>query len=239
MVMAPILPLHLTGACVAKRGQRIIGPIDLEVGETGITIVIGPNGSGKTSLLRLMHGMERAADGAVRWQVSEAEARRRQAYVFQTPIMMRRTVLDNVAYPLRIHGTPRTEAAERAKAWVDRLGLQQATGRQATVLSGGEKQKLALARALIRRPDIVFLDEPCANLDGRATRDIETILHDAHGDGTRIIMATHDMGQARRLATDVIFMYRGRLHETAAADSFFDDPATREARAFLNGDILE
>jgi len=234
-----ILPLTLQGAIARVRGKTLVGPVDLQIGETGLTIVMGPNGSGKTTLLRLMHGLQRVSGGRVEWAVPDGVARGRQAYVFQSPIMMRRKVVDNIAYPLILHGVPRRQARSTAAEWAARFGLGDALERPAPYLSGGEKQKLALARALIRQPEILFLDEPCANLDGRAIREIETILQQAQADGTRIVMATHDMGQARRLATDVVFMYGGMVHETALASAFFKQPATAEAHAFINGDIVE
>ena len=239
MVTQSILPLRLTQASVRRNGSVLVGPVDLELTPEGFTIVIGPNGAGKTTLLRMMHGMERLAGGEVSWQVPEVEARVRQAFVFQTPVMMRRSVLENVAYPLLLHGTPRKAALAEAADWLDRIGLAKAADRQAPVLSGGERQKLALARALIRKPEILFLDEPCASLDGRAMREIEAILMDAYRSGTRIVMSTHDMGQARRLASDVLFIHRGRVHEAGPAASFFNEAGTPEARAFLQGDIVE
>lgn len=238
-MVAGILPLTLTGATVQRRGKRLIGPVDLTIGTTGTTILMGPNGSGKTTLLRLMHGLERAREGSVAWAVPEAQTRAHQAYVFQSPIMMRRSVVDSIAYPLLTHGTPKAQSRKQAEDWAARVGLGEAAGRMATVLSGGEKQKLALARALIRQPQILFLDEPCANLDGRATREIEAILSEARAAGVRIVMSTHDMGQARRLADDILFLRAGRIHEATAAPAFFTDPQTPEARAFLNGDIVE
>lgn len=239
MVGQSILPLRLSGASVRRKGKVIIGPVDYELGSGGATVVIGPNGAGKTTLLRMMHGMERLASGSVEWAVPERHAREKQAFVFQIPVMMRRTVLENVAYPLRLKGVSKRHAEARAGAWLERIGLAEAAGRQAPVLSGGERQKLALARALIRKPQILFLDEPCASLDGRATREIETILQQARADGIRIVMSTHDMGQARRLATEMVFVHRGALRETGAAESFFGQPVTPEARAFLRGDIVE
>ncbi len=235
----PLLPLVLERAEARARGKLLIGPVDLTLGRSGFTIVMGPNGSGKTTLLRLMHGLQRLSAGTIRWNLPEPIARKRQAYVFQAPIMMRRSVLDSIAYPLLLRGTPRSEARARAADWAVRVGLGAALHRPAPVLSGGEKQKLALARALIGGPEILFLDEPCANLDGRATREIETILLDARAGGTRIVMATHDMGQARRLASEVLFLYGGRVHESGAAKGFFAAPETPEARAFMNGEIVE
>lgn len=234
-----ILPLTLDNASVVKKGKRIVGPISAKIGQTGCTIVMGPNGAGKSTLLRLMHGLERPKQGTVRWQSPDREARHKQAFVFQAPVVMRRTVLENIAYPKLIFGASRKAAQDEAARWCEKVGLGQACDREAHVLSGGEKQKLAIARALIVEPDVLFLDEPTTNLDGRATREIEAILLDALRQGTRLIMATHDMGQAKRLGTDVMFLYRGALHETGPIDRFFDHPTTQEARAFLKGDIVE
>lgn len=234
-----ILPLMLSNATVRRRGKTLVGPVTLQVAASGFTIVLGPNGSGKTSLLRMMHGLDRLSSGTVTWATDTETARKRQAFVFQTPIMMRRSVIDNLIFPLTTHGMARAAARDLAADWADRIGLGEAKDRSATQLSGGEKQKLALARALVRDPDILFLDEPCANLDGRATREIEEILQSAFEDGTRIVMSTHDMGQARRLATDVYFVFKGQVHETQPAPSFFDAPQTAEAKAFLKGDIVE
>lgn len=237
--MTSILPLKVEGASVHRRGKRLVGPVSLNISQDGFTAVIGPNGAGKTSLLRLLHGLERPSEGSLDWQVAEVASRPSQAYVFQAPIVMRRSALDCVAYALQVRGVSRRKARVSAREWLERVGLGAAADRQAAVLSGGEKQKMALARALIREPQILFLDEPCASLDGRATREIEAILQAAHADGVRILMSTHDMGQARRLATEVLFLHRGRIHEHGAASDFFAQPDTAEAQAFLNGDIIE
>ncbi len=237
--LPPILPLRLKGAVARRHGKVLVGPVDLELAEQGFTILIGPNGAGKTTLLRLMHGLQRLSAGEVRWAVAESQVRARQAYVFQTPIMMRRRVVDSIAYPLRLRGLGRRAARARATRWAERVGLGHALERPAPVLSGGEKQKLSLARALITEPDILFLDEPCANLDGRATREIESLLAEAQSAGTRIVMSTHHMGQACRLASDVVFLYGGKVHETGPAEAFFNSPRTREAAAFIKGDIVE
>lgn len=233
-----VLPLRLDAVEVMRHGKRLVGPVTLELGASGLSVVLGPNGSGKTTLLRTMHGLERISAGRIDWAGGAERARERQAFVFQSPIMMRRSVIDNVAYPLLLHGTQRAAARAIAADWAARVGLANALERPAQVLSGGERQKLAIARALVRDPDIVFLDEPCANLDGAATREIETILLAARKRGTRIVMSTHDIGQARRLADDLIFIYGGRIHETGVRDAFLAAPQTPEARAFLNGDLL-
>lgn len=235
----PILPMTMSGAVVRRRGKTLLGPIDMTVAAQGLTIVMGPNGAGKTTLLRSLHGLERLSQGQVTWQVPVNQARLRQSFVFQTPIMLRRSVRANLTYPLILRGMDKGEANARAQEWAQRVGLTKMLDQQAPQLSGGEKQKLALARALIVQPDIVFLDEPCANLDGRAIREIETILLEARGAGTRILMATHDIGQAKRLADDVVFLMHGNMLEQTPAQVFFAGPQTPQAAALLKGDILE
>lgn len=238
MVSAP-MSVVLEQAVITRRGARILGPIDMALGATGFTIVLGPNGAGKTSLLKVLHGVERLSSGRITWSVPEHAAREAQAYVFQKPIMLRRSVQHNLAFPLQLLKVGKPEIGTRVADWSRRIGLGDALDRPAKRLSGGEQQKLALARALIRHPQVVFLDEPCANLDGRSTREIESLLLDASKAGTRIIMTTHDIGQARRLASDVVFLLNGRVREQAAARDFFAAQQTDEARAFLNGDIIE
>lgn len=234
-----MFPLEAKGAVVRRQGKVLVGPIDLTLQQQGVTIVIGPNGAGKTTLLKMLHGIGRLNAGSLNWACPMEEAQKRQGFVFQAPVMMRRSVTDNIAYPLRLIGMQRAVARDKAKDWAKKVGLGHAADQQATMLSGGERQKLALARALIRDPEVLFLDEPCASLDGRATREIEEILIRAAGGGTRLIMSTHNMGQAQRLADEVIFVLHGKIHEFSPAEQFFSGPETKQGRAFLNGDIVE
>ncbi|GAA6210125.1 ATP-binding cassette domain-containing protein [Cognatishimia sp. WU-CL00825] len=234
-----LFPLLVRDIVVRKRKQRLLGPLSLQLDVGGVTMVMGPNGAGKSTLLKALHGMERLSDGQMQWNIGKTAARARQAFVFQTPTVMRRSTLDNVAYPLILQGIKRAKARQEAMHWLTQVGLAQAAQRRASVLSGGERQKMALARALIRKPELLFLDEPCANLDGRATREIEALLRQASAAGTRLIMATHDIGQARRLADDVLFIHKGALVEHSRATTFFDTPKSPQAMAYLNGDIIE
>ena len=236
--MVAIYPIHLNAIEVRKSGKCLLGPLDLTLAPEGFTIVMGPNGAGKSTLLKALHGMERVRGGTRSWRLPEAEALIRQAFVFQTPVVMRRTVLDNVAYPLTLRGLAKREAQAAAQGWLSVVGLSRAAEQRASDLSGGERQKMALARALITEPEVLLLDEPCANLDGQATREIENLLLNAHKDGMRIVMATHDHGQARRLASEVLFLHKGKRMEQTPAPQFFETPKTPEAKAFIAGDIV-
>ena len=238
-MVASILPLRLSEATVVKRGKPIVGPIDLELGQSGISMIMGPNGSGKTTLLKLMHGLERPKTGGINWAVDTAIAQQRQAFVFQTPVMLRRTALANIEYPLKLRRINASQAKQIARRWLARINLSEAGNRDAKMLSGGERQKLAIARALALKPDVLFLDEPTSNLDGQSTREIETLIAEAVSEGVRVVMTTHDVGQGKRLADEIVFVLRGLVHERADAVSFFNEPATAEARAFLAGDIIE
>ncbi len=238
-MVSQILPLRASGLEVRRRGRPLLGPLDLAITEPGITIVVGPNGGGKTTLLKALHGLERRSAGTVTWGLHAAEAAARQAFVFQTPIMLRRTVRENLTYPLKIARLPGPERGKRVADWADRAGLVALLDRPATRLSGGERQKLALARALIAAPDFLFLDEPCTNLDGRATREIEELLQAEAARGTTVLMATHDIGQARRLADRVLFLHRGRILEEGPAAEVLSAPATAALASFVKGDIVE
>lgn len=237
-MVSPILPLTLDAVELRRGGKRILGPVSLTLDGEGITIVLGPNGSGKTSLLRAMHGLERINHGHARWNGEAESVRARQAFVFQTPVLMRRSVLDCIAYPLRLDGVDRRRAHDRAAELAASVGLTATPDAPAQILSGGERQKMALARALIRAPEVLFLDEPCANLDMASMAEIEAILTRTRDAGTRIVMSTHNIGQARRLADDILFLHDGRVIESARRDAFFSGPGTREARAHINGDLL-
>lgn len=234
-MVSSIFPVTLSDVSVKRRGKLILGPVELTVGDGGPLIVLGPNGSGKTTLLRVIHGIERVSEGTVQWAEERPE---RHAFVFQSPIIMRRTVAENLAYPLRLIKAPKSEITNAVSDWLKRIGLEDRGSSQASRLSGGERQKLALARALIRRPEVLFLDEPCANLDGHATREIESLLQEASASGTRVIMATHNIGQARRMAQSIVFMLGGKVHETGEAAQCLFEPLTDELAAFLKGDIV-
>lgn len=234
-MVSEMFPLTLSNLSVRRRGKTVLGPIDLVIDPLGPMMVIGPNGSGKTTLLRVMHGIERISEGTATWAQSDQA---KHGYVFQSPVVLRRSVAENLSYPLKLINTPKLLIKTAVDHWIDRIGLTKVKDGSATRLSGGERQKLAIARALIRDPDVLFLDEPCSNLDGQSTREIEALLLATVAAGTRVIMATHDMGQARRLASGVLFVMGGRIIETGSVTDIFSAPKTVELKAFLKGDIL-
>ncbi|MCH8888012.1 MAG: ATP-binding cassette domain-containing protein [SAR324 cluster bacterium] len=234
-----ILPLRLEGVCYAPEGRTLVGELTLELRDGGPTVVLGANGAGKSLTLRLCHGLLEPTAGTVRWMGPDAaRARWAQAMVFQRPVLLRRSVLANVVYGLALRGVSRRERPALAMEALRATGLEAMAGRQARVLSAGEAQRLSLARAWALRPRVLFLDEPTANLDPAASRAVEEIIAAIGAAGTKIVMTTHDLGQARRLAHEVLFMHRGRVLERSPAPQFFQQPNNEAARAFLKGELL-
>ena len=224
-----ILPLKLEGVSF----RDIIRPLSLEIGAGPSTIILGANGAGKSVLMRLMHGLLPPSSGKVSWRGENPH--RKQAMVFQRPVMLRRSAIENVLYPLR---AARAADAERlADEALREVGLHHLAHRPARVLSGGEQQRLALARAWALHPEVLFLDEPTASLDPTATREIETVIRAFDAAGTKVVMATHNLGQARRLGDEVIYLHQGRVLERAPVEQFFAQPGTAEAAAFIKGEL--
>jgi len=234
-----LLPLRIEDVCFEAGGRRIIDGISLEIGAGPRTVILGPNGAGKSVLMRICHGLLAPTSGRVTWNVSQpVNGRHRQAMVFQRPVMLRRSALANVAYGLKLAGVERGERQARALRALDGLGLAHLASRPARVLSGGEQQRVAIARAWALEPEVLFLDEPTANLDPGATREIEAAIARIGAAGTKIIMVTHDLGAAKRLADEIIFLHNGRVLERADASRFFNGPASREAASFIQGELL-
>ncbi len=237
--MSNILPLELDNVSFEGGGKKLIKDFSHSFGAGPRTVILGPNGAGKSLLLRLCHGLLAPSTGNVRWRGDLGdEAVVHQAMVFQRPVMLRRTVAANVAYALNLRGVPRLERHERVADALKRTGLSRLADKPARVLSFGEQQKLALARAWALRPKVLFLDEPTASLDPAATHSIEEVIAAFHAAGTRIIMTTHDLGQAKRIGDEVMFMHRGRLLEFSPAEKFFAGPQNDLADAFLRGELL-
>jgi tungstate transport system ATP-binding protein len=233
-----ILPLRLKEVSFLAAGRTIIDCVSLELAAGPRTIILGPNGAGKSVLLRLCHGLLAPTFGHVEWaHVEQPGERRRQAMVFQRPVMLRRSALANIAYALKLAGVPLSERESQARAALESVGLAHLAHASARVLSGGEQQRLALARAWALRPEVLFLDEPTASLDPSARAEVERIIQAIHDAGTKIVMVTHNLGQARRLGDEIVFLHQGRVVERAPVDRFFNHPASAETEAFLKGEL--
>jgi len=229
------LPIVLSSIGFAAGEICILRDVTLSLDAGPPTVLIGPNGSGKTTLIKLAMGLIPPTAGSIRHAQADRSARR-QAIVFQKPVMLRRSAGSNLAYALKAAG--RSADAATVTKLLDRVGLAALADRPARRLSGGEQQRLALARALARDPEVLFLDEPTASLDPAATKAVEDIVAGAAAAGVKIVMSTHDLGQARRLAGDIVFLAKGRLIEHALAERFFAAPATPEARSFVAGELV-
>lgn len=232
------LPLVLEDVSLQAGATTLLDRLNFAITPGAPTLIVGPNGAGKTTLLRLCMGLVAPTRGRVSWGGRTDSTLARRAILFQRPVMLRRSTAANVAYALAQAGVPHSQRAERVAALLDRVGLSDLAQRPARRLSGGEQQRLALARALARDPELLFLDEPTANLDPAATRSVEEIVLMAAQSGIKIVMASHDLGQVRRLAGDVIFLVRGAVCERDKAADFLDHPATPEAVAFVRGDLV-
>ncbi len=232
------MPLVVEGLRYAIAGRPLLGPVDLRLDHGGITAVMGPNGAGKSVLLRLLHGLVRASSGRISWagRALDDGIRRRQAMVFQKPVLLRRSVAANIDFALKLRAVP--DIAGRRDELMRLARLDHVAQRPARVLSGGEQQRLAIVRALALEPDVLFLDEPTASLDPAATLAIEDLAKTVRDRGVKIILITHDAGQARRLADDIVFLHGGRVTEHTPATRFFERPASAEAAAFLAGKIV-
>jgi len=233
-----LYPLKTQNLCFEAQGKRVIDHINLSITSNDITVILGPNGAGKSVLLRLLHGLLEPSKGVVEWggcAVNE-ELRKRQALVFQRPVMMRRSVADNIRFVLSLRRF--SDSHQRLKKALDLAGLTSQANQPAPKLSGGEQQRLAIARALVLDPEVLILDEPSSNLDPGATMAIEQLIMTARQDGKKVILVTHDLGQAKRVGDEIIFMHHGKIIETGPCDEFFDHPKTEESRAYLSGGLL-
>jgi tungstate transport system ATP-binding protein len=227
----PNLQISINNLCLDVRGSRLLDQIHLTLNQPGVTMILGPNGAGKSLLLKCIHGLSSPTRGSIDFDGSNKNPK--QAMVFQRPVLLRRSVMDNMRFADQ--GTQTHTELEQA---LDSVQLLEKTDHPATQLSGGEQQRLALARALLTKPDLLLLDEPTASLDPASVVIIERLIQQATQQHIKSIFISHDIGQARRLSADVIFLNRGQVVEYSDAAPFFSDPHSDEARAFLSGEIV-
>ena len=233
-----VLPLSMRDAGYRVGERWLLQQTNIEIQKGGLTAVLGPNGAGKSLFLRLCHGLITASAGAVVWNAPSGvvDGRKRHAMVFQKPVMLRRSARANLLHAL--HAVGESDAPARADEALARFGLQHLAEQPARLLSGGEQQRLAIARAWSLRPELLFLDEPTSQLDPGATRQIEEMILTMKSEGVTLVMSTHDLAQARRLADRALFLHKGAIIEDASAQRFFQKPMTKTAQAFLSGDLL-
>jgi len=226
----------MEGVAFSHGSHAILDNMRLSFDGVARTVILGANGAGKSVTMRLLHGLLKPNVGRITWGGKDTPPTR-QAMVFQKPVMLRTSALRNVAYGLKLAGVPKAERLARARAAMARVGLAHLEKRAARVLSGGEQQRLALARAWSLEPCVLFLDEPTASLDPSAAREIENIIAEIADAGTKIVMTTHSLGQAQRLAEEIIFLHLGRVVEQTPAAEFFRQPRSAEAAAFIRGEL--
>jgi tungstate transport system ATP-binding protein len=246
-VPTPLLPVSLEGVCFGVNGTDLLHDVSLSIHPGNRTVIMGPNGAGKSLLLRLMQGLIRPTRGRLAWRRNWAadSASQRGAsgappvsIVLQRPVLLRRSVAANLTHALRVLRVPRADRSARLEELLALGNLQDRRHQPARSLSGGEQQRLATVRALAASPEMLLLDEPTASLDPQATQAIEDLIQRSHDRGTKIVLVTHDMGQAKRIADEIVFMSKGRVAEFTPAESFFCRPQSEEARAYLNGQLV-
>lgn len=234
--MSRALPLVVDGLRFAVEGRTILGGVDATIASSGITALVGPNGAGKSVLIRLIDGLLRPTGGAIRIGAG-SPAGVRTAVVFQRPGLVRASAAHNVALSLVPLKLSRRERVSRTNAALARVGLSERAGDPATKFSGGEQQRLALARAWAAEPDLLLLDEPTANLDPGATETVERLIAAMARAGTKVVLVSHNIGQVTRLAEDVIVLSAGRVVEHGPTRQVIHNPRTPQARAYLAGEL--
>ena len=236
-----VLPIAGHGLVVTRGGRTIVAGVGIKIdARPRILVILGPNGAGKSLLLRVLVGLVPPDSGTLTWAGTAPDRQRapRIGFVFQRPVLLRRTAIKNVAYMLRVSGCASDEIMPRARRALEASKLEQRAETPALLLSSGEQQRLALAGALAREPEILILDEPSSNLDPYSTLEIEERLRQARASGMCTVLVTHDLAQARRLADDIVFMHQGRILARGEAAAFFASPPCREAAAYVNGEIV-
>ncbi len=232
--------LEVHGLHIAREGKVLLDVPHLCLDGPGPTLILGPNGAGKSLLLRCLHGLIQPDSGRVCQDgvVLNAAHKARQAMVFQSPVLLRRSVAANLDFVLKRKSMPRALRRHRIEALLAEGGLDGKARQSARSLSGGEAQRLAILRALALDPRTLFLDEPTSALDPSAMQMIERMVLRASARGVRIVMVTHDIGQARRLASGIVMMQAGRVVEYGSAQQVLEAPRINESRRYLAGGLV-
>jgi len=242
---ASLLPVVLQDVSVIANQKPILRDIDLEITRGTRTVILGANGAGKSTLLRVLHGLVKPSSGTAlnvtSQPLTDVQLRAHDAMLFQRPVMLRTSAFNNVLYAAQqmSHTKRNGDAREQAvREALRAVGLEGIAERPARVLSGGEQQRIAFARALVRQPEVLYLDEPTASLDPRSARQIEDCIQRTASAGMTIVMTTHNLALAKRIAENIVFLYEGRITETTPAARFFSQPESTEGRDFLEGEAI-
>ena len=238
--MSSVLPINAKHLYVERAGRTLLNVPELELRGVNCCAIVGPNGAGKTLLVKCLSALSSADTGQVFWGGTLPDKNRRfqVGHLLQRPVLLNRSAINNVVFALRSMGLKRSEAVETAYQALESAGLSALVDVSAERLSGGEQQRLALARALALKPDMLFLDEATANVDPASTLAIEQQLSQAIDDGLGVVFVSHDVGQVKRLADDVILMHSGEIVEHSSCTDFFEHTVNSVTRSWLAGEIL-
>nr|WP_236581977.1 ATP-binding cassette domain-containing protein [Hydrogenophaga sp. BPS33] len=235
-VPTPLVVLHR--ASVRLGSVTALQDVSLTLRRADRLVIVGANGSGKTTLLRLLHGLVANTGRCERLPLQPEARLPRVAMVFQRTFLLHLSVRHNLWIGLWLAGVPAREREGRVRQALARVGLLGHLHRPARMLSGGEQQRLGLARAWAQHPDILLLDEPTANLDPNAKSEIEQLIEEVAASGVTIVMSTHNLGQAKRLATRVAYLQSGHLVVERPTEAFFGgDDLPPQAAKFLQGEL--
>ncbi len=227
------IALSLSDVSFSHEKGKALNETTLDFRQGKTTVILGPNGAGKSILLKLCHGLITPTSG----NIIMHEGYSRSAMVFPKPIFLRRTVLQNMIYVLDTLDMDEPAKIAVAQQALKKFAMEKFADSPARLLSSGEKQRLSLIRALLLEPDILYLDEPTANLDPHATRLLENMVTEGHENKTTIIMATHDLMQAKRIAERIIYIENGSIMEISNTVDFFNNPKTIQAKNFVEGKL--
>ena len=232
-----LTPIVVSDLSLLFGKTKILDKIKCKIHNESIIAVLGPNGAGKSMFLKTINGLIGVESRKIKFNLMEINdyIRKEIAIVFQKPTLLRRSVFENMQFVLERKN--KLSNFEIMKL-LQRVNLATSKDKPARLLSGGEQQRLSLARALLINPSLLLLDEPTANLDPYSLNLIEEIILDENKKGKTIILTTHDMGQAKRLAKEILFFNKGKLLEQTKAINFFKKPKTKEAQSYINGKIL-
>jgi tungstate transport system ATP-binding protein len=222
------------------RAEKALQSISLTLQGGKIIILLGVNGAGKSTLMRILSGLEDPDSGKILFNNQNIDAknlRQVSTLVFQKAAMFTMNVYDNLAYGLKIRNVPKEEIQKKVCCALEAVKLSGFEKRRAKKLSVGEQQRIALARAFLLDSKVLLLDEPTANLDPNSAVIIEKAIVSQKNSQRVIVMATHNLNQARRMADEIVHIHNGEIVEVAAPEDFFDNPKSEITRKFINGEL--